>query len=147
MAALIVGGVVYRFSPDAAGEGIPSYLYALNRGRARFPLRVTLMKFPAAVFTLIGFGSGGVVGPVGRVSAGLVSLIGSRYGDEHLREERSHTAAVCGMAATLFHAPIGGGIFAVEIVQRANMRYRDLFPAVLVGRSRSGSRALWAGDL
>lgn len=135
-AALIVGGLVYRVSPDAAGEGIPSYLYALNRAHARFPLRVTLMKFPAAVITLMGFGSGGVVGPVGRVTSGLASLIGSRHGDEHLRMERSHTAAVCGMAATvaaLFHAPIGGGVFAVEIVQRANMRYRDLFPAVLAG--------------
>ena len=151
VAALIVGGVVYRVSPDAAGEGIPSYLYALNRGRARFPLRATLMKFPAAVFTLIGFGSGGVVGPVGRVTSGLVSLIGSRYGDERLREERSHTAAVCGMAATLaalFHAPIGGGIFAVEIVQRANMRYRDLFPAVLAGAvSVAFSRLMGWGPL
>jgi len=146
VAALIVGGIVYRVSPDAAGEGVPSYLYALNRARARFPLLVTLMKFPAAVITLVGFGSGGVVGPVGRVSSGLVSLIGRLHDDERLREERAHTAAVCGMAATvaaLFHAPIGGGIFAVEIVQRANMRYRDLFPAVLAAAVSVGfSRAM-----
>lgn len=136
VAALLVGALVYRVSPDAAGEGIPSYLFALNRARARFPWLVTLMKFPAAVLTLGGFGSGGVVGPVGRVTAGLVSLLGTRHVDEALREERSHTAAICGLAATvaaLLHAPIGGGIFAVEIVQRANMRYRDLFPAVLAG--------------
>jgi CIC family chloride channel protein len=30
-----------------------------------------------------------------------------------------------------FHAPLGGGIFAVEIIQRANMRYRDLFPSII----------------
>ncbi len=136
VAALIVGGIVYRVSPDAAGEGIPSYLFALNHAHARFPVLVTIMKFPAAVITLAGFGSGGVVGPVGRVSAGLVSVLGRSAAEPELREELSRTAAICSLAATvaaLFHAPIGGGIFAVEIIQRTNMRYRDLFPALFAG--------------
>jgi CIC family chloride channel protein len=31
----------------------------------------------------------------------------------------------------VFHSSIGGGLFAVEIVQKAEMKYRDLFPAIL----------------
>lgn len=141
-AALLVGGLIYRLSPNTAGEGIPSYLYALNSAYARFPLRVTLLKLPAAALTLIGFGSGGVIGPVGRTVSGLMSLLGAGRTSPASREQRAlrveqaRTAAICGMAATVAavsHAPIGGGIFAVEIIQRANMRYRELFPAVLAG--------------
>jgi CIC family chloride channel protein len=148
-AALVVGFLLYRLSPNAAGEGIPSYLYALNHGHARFPGLVTLLKFPAGVLTLAAFGSGGVVGPVGRVSAGLVSLLGPLRKDPTRREELSRTAAICGLAATvaaLFHAPIGGGVFAVEVIQRENMRYRDLFPAVLAAAASVGFSRLmgWA---
>jgi len=44
------------------------------------------------------------------------------------------TAAICGLAAAIgaiFQTPVGGGIFAVEIMQRKSMGYRDLFPAIL----------------
>jgi len=134
--ALVVGGVIYRISRDAAGEGIPSYLYALQHSRGPLPVLATVMKFPAAVITLGTFGSGGVVGPVGRVVVGLLSLVGASVPGTEMSDERSRTAAICGLAATVaavFHAPVGGGIFAVEVIQRANMRYRDLFPAVLAG--------------
>lgn len=140
-AALVTGLLIYRVSPDAAGEGVPSYLSALTRHRAHFTIAATLMKFPAAVLTLAAFGSGGVVGPVGRVVSGALAALLGRHHNELIREERARTAAICGMAATvgaLFHAPIGGGIFAVEVIQRANMRYRDLFPGVL-----SGAVAVW----
>lgn len=143
-AAILVGLVIYRISPDAAGEGMPSYLYALSESEARFPLRVTLWKLPAALLTLAGFGMGGVVGPVGRVVAGLMSLLGFRR-DGSRDARRARTAAICGMAATvaaLFHAPIAGGIFAVEIIQRANMRYRELFPAAL-----AGAASVWVSRL
>jgi CIC family chloride channel protein len=45
---------------------------------------------------------------------------------------------ICGMAAAmgaLVHSPIGGGIFAVEIILRTNMRYKQLFPAILASTS------------
>jgi CIC family chloride channel protein len=31
----------------------------------------------------------------------------------------------------IFHSAVGGGIFAVEVIEKAEMRYRDLFPAIL----------------
>ena len=140
-AALVTGLIVYRVSPDAAGEGVPSYISALVRQRARFSVGATLMKLPAALLALTAFGSGGMVGPVGRAVSGLMALLMGRGSDEVLREEHARTAAICGMAATvgaLFHAPVGGGIFAVEVIQRTNMRYRDLFPGLL-----AGSVAVW----
>lgn len=141
LAALLVGGVFYRISPDAAGEGVPSYLYSLNRNDARFRFRATLFKLPSALVTLAAFGSGGIVGPVGRTVAGILSAFAERLTGTLLSDEDRRTAAICGMAATvgaLFHAPIGGGIFAVEIIQKQNMAYRDIFPAIL-----SSAVAMW----
>lgn len=133
LGAILVFALIYRWVPEAAGEGIPSYLAAM-RAESRFPWHVTVLKYLAAVVTLGLYGNGGIVGPTGRVSAGVMSLLAVGRRDPALRSERRHVAALCGMAAAVgavFHAPIGGGIFAVEIIQRANMRYRDLFPAVI----------------
>jgi H+/Cl- antiporter ClcA len=53
-------------------------------------------------------------------------------------EDDRRTATICGLAATIgtiFQSSIGGGIFAVEIIQKAKMGYRDLFPAILSSAS------------
>lgn len=131
--AIVAGAVVYRIEPEAAGEGMPSYTVGLNRDEGDYSLSATLMKLPAGFVTLATMGSGGFAGPVGRTSAGILSRV--------FRRSEQRTAAICGMAAAigaLLHSPVGGGIFAVEIVQRANMRYRDLFPSVL-----SSAVAVW----
>ncbi len=133
LGAVITGSLIYRVEPDAAGEGMPTYITGLNRFDGAFPLSATIMKIPASFITLATFGSGGLAGPLGMISSGVLSRV--------FRHVDRRTAAVCGVAAvigTLFHSPIGGGIFAVEIVQRANMRYRDLFPSVL-----SSAIAVW----
>jgi len=134
VAALLVGLVVYRISPDSSGEGVPSYLFYLNSKNCTFPLSATLMKFPAALLTIAGGGAGGLIGPLGRVNAGLLAWFARRLGSDARAEERARTAAICGMSATLaalFQAPLFAAVFAVEVIQRANMRYRDLFPSLL----------------
>jgi CIC family chloride channel protein len=136
--ALFTGGLIYRISPASVGEGIPSYLNGMNHHRGVLGIRQTIFKYWAALLTLSTFGSGGIVGPLGRVSAGVLSEL-----NRHLRRhfgaftiQDTHTAAICGFAATMgaiTHAPIGSGIFAVEVIQRQQMRYPDLFPAIMAG--------------
>lgn len=58
------------------GEGIPSYLEGLIEHRGFLGFKETFFKFWAALFTLSTFGNGGFIGPVGRVSAGIMSSIG-----------------------------------------------------------------------
>ena len=131
-----MGAVIYRVTPEAAGEGIPSYLRSLRHLQARLPLTVTLCKYFAALLTLSTFGNGGVVGPLGRVSAGLMSWITDRLKKIGFEQADRRTAVICGMSAAvaaLFHSPVGAGIFAVEIIQRAKMGYKDIFPSVLSG--------------
>ena len=132
--ALITGGIIYKLQPEASGEGIPSYIQGLKVYGGKLSSSVTIFKYIAGLATLSTFGNGGLVGPVGRVSAGIMSFIISRLHKLGLTEDDTHTATICGMAATvgaIFHTSIGGGIFAVEIIQRKKMGYKDLFPAIL----------------
>ncbi len=132
--ALICGLLLYRFSPGAAGEGIPSYLKSLHTNKGILPPKETFIKFWAALVTLGTFGNGGIVGPLGRVTAGIMSFFAVRVKKLKFNAWDIRTATICGLAATvgtIFHSSIGGGIFAVEIVQKSEMRYRDLFPAIL----------------
>lgn len=134
LGALICGFLLYRLSPGSAGEGIPSYLRSLHKNKGILDPKETFFKFWAALVTLGTFGNGGIVGPLGRVTAGIMSFFASRIKKLSLNDWDVRTATICGLAATvgtIFHSSIGGGIFAVEIVQKSEMRYRDLFPAIL----------------
>lgn len=134
--ALITGGLIYRLAIDAAGEGIPSYIRGLTRDNGKLSFKVTFYKFFAALATLTTFGNGGIVGPLGRVSAGFSVFVVTQIKRlfKSVSQEDIRVAAICGMAAitgAIFHASIGGGIFAVEIIQRRSLHYKDLFPAIL----------------
>ncbi len=134
--AMITGGIIYRFQPHAAGEGMPSYIRGMRIHRGNLLFSVTFFKYWAALATLSTFGNGGIVGPLGRVSAGVMSFIGGKLNGFNIGFNRDdqHTAAICGLAAAvgaIFHTPLGGGIYAIEIIQRDKLAYKDLFPAIL----------------
>ena len=132
--ALLTGGIIYRIQPDAAGEGMPSYLQEVRNIRSHLPFPVTFSKYFSSLVTIATFGNGGVVGPLGCFCAGVVSSLVGRLREIRFSVDDRRTAAICGMAAaigTIFHCPIGGGLFAVEIIQRTKLGYRDLFPAIL----------------
>jgi CIC family chloride channel protein len=134
LGALFTAGLIYRIEPRATGEGLPSYIRGIRFHGGMLPFSETLAKYPAGLATLGTFGNGGVVGPVGRVSAGLMSFMCGRLRRLGFTDDDVRTATICGVAATvgtMFRTPIGGGIFAVEIIQRRSMGYRDLFPAIL----------------
>ncbi|MBD3346946.1 MAG: hypothetical protein GF401_17980 [Chitinivibrionales bacterium] len=134
--ALVAGGVIYKLQPHAAGEGIPSYIRGIRTHKGDLLFSVTFFKYWAALATLSTFGNGGVIGPLGRTTAGIMSILtrGMKKLNVGFSSDDLRTASICGLAATVgavFHSSIGGGIFAVEIIQKAKMGYKDLFPAIL----------------
>ena len=134
LGALPVGLIVYKHVPGAMGEGIPSYLESVRYGNGSLPFRDTVCKFFAAFLSLGTFGSGGALGPAGRMSAGIMSTIGQFLTRYWLPPSLMQIFPICGMAASvgaMIHSPIGGGLFAVEIILKTNMRYKQIFPAIL----------------
>ncbi len=143
LGALVVGAVIYRIEPKSMGEGLPSYLASLKEKNGQLPFRETFFKFWAALLTLGTFGNGGFIGPVGRVSAGVLSSIGKLLAGRFMKRSYLHLYTICGLSAAigaLLNSPVGAGIFAVEIIQKTDMKYRDLFPAIL----SSGSSVYFA---
>ena len=54
---------------------MPSYIRGMRIHRGDLLFSVTFFKYWATLATLSTFGNGGVVGPLGRVSAGIMSFI------------------------------------------------------------------------
>ena len=140
----VLAALISRIDPGSRGEGLPSFIRGIRDKGGFLSFRTTVVKLFSSFAVLATWGNGGLVGPLGRVSAGfsssLVALVSPETGDRALRR----TAAICGLSsvvACITGAPLGSGIFAVEVVQRRDMRYSDLFPAVL-----SSSLAVLIGD-
>ncbi|MCH7676949.1 chloride channel protein [candidate division KSB1 bacterium] len=134
--AILVGGIVYRIQPHSSGEGIPSFIRGVRDDKGKLGISETFYKYWAALLTIATFGNGGVVGPLGRVTSGIMSYVEGKINKLHIVFDKHdrRTGAICGLAATIgtiFHSSIGAGIFAVEIIQRKSMGYKDLFPSIL----------------
>jgi CIC family chloride channel protein len=138
LGSVIVGTILLRRVPESGGEGIPSYLRSVNTGTGRLNLTATVLKFPATIITLGSYCSGGIVGPLARICAGVGSsttILLGRIFKLHT-EEDIRIAAICGVSgavSAIFHAPLGGGFFAAEILRKESLRYSDLFPSILTG--------------
>ncbi|MDZ7860832.1 MAG: chloride channel protein [Candidatus Krumholzibacteriota bacterium] len=136
--AFILGSLILRYHSDAGHDGIPSYIKAINQKGGKFSTPATLLKIPATLLTLGLCGSGGIVGPLSRIGAGISSLIYSKvltvFKIRH--EEALRAAAICGMSgiiSAIFLSPLGGAFFAVEILSKRSLKYSDLFPSILAG--------------
>ncbi len=132
--AAIVGGIIYKMYPDSAVEAMPSTISGIKNDTLH--PSTTLCKFWATLITLGTFGSGGIVGPLGRVSTGLISLAGKKLAAVWgiFDHEDQRTASICGLAAAIgaiFQSPIGGGIFAVEVLHRTRIEYKNILPGIL----------------
>jgi chloride channel protein, CIC family len=118
---LISGGILAvvleaLFRGEILGYGFPKFLETVNLGDARLSPRWIISK---AVGPAISLGAGASVGREGPI-AQLGGAIGSTIARvAHLSAERSKVLIACGAGAgiaTTFNAPLGGLLFAQEIV-------------------------------
>ena len=136
---LLAGTLIYNRCPEASGEGVPLYIKNVNKNQGKFPSFVGLNKFFAAVFVMGFRGSGGFVGPVVAMNAHAGAWVHRQVGKIlsgplGLSKGNYRRGAICGVAAALgalFKIPLGGGVFAVEILSPTKLYYNSLFPAVL----------------
>ena len=115
--------LVRRYSPQAAGSGIPHVEAVLNRELPQAPFLIIPMKFIAGVLAI---GSGLALGREGP-SVQMAGTIGHLVGKEFRRnwpDCRVLLAAGAGAAlATAFNAPGAGAIFVLEeLVRRFELR-------------------------
>lgn len=113
---IFVGIIVYYFSSEAKGHGVPEVMEAIALKNGKIRPRVVLAKLFASAICI---GSGGSVGREGPVIQ-IGSSIGSTLGQfTRVNPHRMKIFVACGAAAGIaaaFNAPVAGALFSLEII-------------------------------
>ena len=123
VASAAAAWLVRRYSPQAAGSGIP-HVEAVMRGEVpQAPYRLIPVKFFGGVLAI---GSGlalGREGPSVQMGASMANLLGAAF---HRNEDDCKMLLAAGAGAglaTAFNAPIAGAVFVLEeLVRRFDTR-------------------------
>ena len=117
----IIGGIVsgllvFKFAPEAEGHGTDAVINSYHFHEGFIRKRVPLIKMIASAFTIGTGGSAGKEGPVAQIGGGFGSLIASLLKLDS-KERRVAVAAGLGSGiGAMFKAPIGGAVFASEVL-------------------------------
>jgi CIC family chloride channel protein len=113
---LLVIALVRRFAPAAGGHGVPEVMEAVALRSGLMKGRVGVVKLLASSINIGLGGSVGKEGPIVQVGAAFASALSRLF---VVRGRNMRTLVGCGAAAgiaAVFNAPIGGVMFALEII-------------------------------
>ncbi len=144
LGGLLVAFLVKNFAPEAKGHGVPEVIDSIYHGRAIIRPVVSVVK---AFASALSIGSGAAVGREGPIIQ-IGSAFGSTLGQLARLPQWQRTALIgCGAGggiAATFNTPIGGLLFAIEIIL-PEISSRTLIPVALatgaatfVGRAAFG---------
>lgn len=143
--AVVVTFLVRHFAPEAKGHGVPEVMDAIYYQRGVIRPVVAAVK---ALASSISIGSGGAVGREGPIVQ-IGSAFGSTLGQVlPLAEWQRMTLIACGAAggiAATFNTPIGGVLFAIELIL-PEISARTLVPTLLATGSATFISRLFFGD-
>lgn len=127
---LFTGLLIYSLAPEAEGHGTDAVIGAFHRNRGIIRGRVPFIKTIASVVTIGTGGSAGREGPIAQIGAGFgSSLAGWLKTSDRDRRLLLLAGAGAGIGA-IFRAPLGGALFAVEVLYRdAEFESAALVPA------------------
>lgn len=130
-AAAVSSLLVYRLAPEAEGHGTDAAIKAFHRLAGYLRPRVPLVKAVASAVTIGGGGSGGVEGPSALMGAGVGSTLAQWLGLGLWARRAALVAGMAGALSSLFRAPMGTALFAVEVLFRRDIAVEALIPAII----------------
>ena len=114
--ALIVTFLVVNFAPEARGHGVPEVMDAIYYGEGKIRPVVAVVKSLASAFAIGSGASVGREGPIVQIGSSFGSTLGQII---HMHPAQRivliAAGAGAGIAAT-FNTPIGGVLFAIELM-------------------------------
>jgi CIC family chloride channel protein len=135
------------FPGDALGYGFPNFLEMVNLGNARIKRQWIFVKAAGAALSLGSGASVGREGPIAQIGGAIGSAVAQTTG---LSVDRAKVLVAAGAGAAIavtFNAPIGGLMFAQEIILLGHIEIANLSLLVIATFSAVlSSRALF-GDL
>ena len=122
---LIVGILINFLAKEARGHGVPEVIADVAVRNGLIPYKVVVIKTFAASICIGSGGSAGRVGPAIHVGSGMGSMIGQIF---KVSPRLMRSLVACGAAggvAASFHAPMGGVLFALEVIL-GELKVKDL---------------------
>jgi len=135
LGGLVVGWITCRFAPEAEGHGTEQLVRAFHTLGGAVRARVVAVKALTSAITIGTGGSAGQEGPVAQIGSG----VGSNLSDAlRLRTRDRRIFLLSGASAgigALFTAPLGGALFAPEVLYRKAEFEGE---AIIAGQQKAG---------
>jgi len=116
LGALIVAFLVKTFAPEAKGHGVPEVMSAVYYHDGKIRPVVALVKALASAVSIGSGGSVGREGPIIQIGAAFGSTLGQIIAMPVRQRAILIAAGAGGGIAATFNTPIGGILFAVELM-------------------------------
>lgn len=116
LGGLIVGPIIYKYAREAKGHGVPQVIEAVHIKNGLIRPIVAFVLIIVSSITIGSGGSAGQEGPIAQIGAVFGSIIGRIF---FKLKKYVRLMVSCGVAAGIsatFNAPLGGAIFAMEII-------------------------------
>jgi len=128
---LISGILVFSLAPEAEGHGTDAVIEAFHHKQGFIRKRVPFIKTIASIITIGTGGSAGREGPIAQIGAGFGSYLATTL---HLTNDERRTLMLSGAAGgigAIFRSPLGGALFAVEVLYKRDFEAKSLIPALM----------------
>ncbi len=129
---ILAGWLVFTFAPEAEGHGTDEAIRAFHQGRGVIRRQVPLIKGLASMLTIGSGGSAGREGPVAQIGAGFGSFLADLLKLPDKDRRLMLLAGMGGGIGSIFRAPLGGALFATEVLYREpDFEYEGIIPAII----------------
>jgi CIC family chloride channel protein len=132
LGGLACGVLVYSFAPEAEGHGTDAMVRAFHGMKGRIRARVPLIKSIASVLTIGTGGSAGREGPIAQIGAGFGSFLATKLRLSDWERRMLILSGTAGGIGAIFRAPLGGALFAVEVLYASTaIEFSAIVPCVV----------------
>jgi len=129
---LVSGWLVFTYAPEAEGHGTDGALDAFHNKGGLIRSRVPIVKAIASMVTIGTGGSAGREGPIAQIGAGFGSFLATRLGLSAADRRILLLAGMAGGIGATFRAPLGGALFAVEVLyHEPEFEHEGLIPCII----------------
>jgi len=126
MISLLAGFTITFLRPHTRGAGVEKAIEAYHLYGARISPKDLVAKIFASTLTVGGGGSSGFLGPSIYIGGGIGGLLADVFKAVFFRRKIFFLAGIAAALSTIFNAPLGAAIYAIETPHRRDLELRGL---------------------